>query len=266
MMTLLVYKMGRTILNYVPYFVHCFLIGDALIDTGTLYAGDELISAIDGRQIGRIINTHYHEDHIGNNQRLQQQYSAKILAHRDSIPYIQNPRRIKLKLYQKIIWGCPSGSRPDIIGDSVTAGTYRFTVIHTRGHSEGHFCLYEPRKKWLFTGDMFCGIRNMYLRKDEDFNLMLNSLTELSKLEINIIFCSLKGVVNNGNEALSQKINYMKDLKDRTYALHAAGLTATQSTRKLLGREDAMFYITGGHFSKRYLIKNILGPDHDQSV
>jgi glyoxylase-like metal-dependent hydrolase (beta-lactamase superfamily II) len=252
------YKMGRTILNYVPYFVHCFLIGDALIDTGTLYAGNELISAIDGKQINRIINTHYHEDHIGNNQILQRQYSAQILAHRDSIPYIQNPRIIKLKPYQRIIWGCPAGSRPDVIGESVTADTCLFRVIHTRGHSEGHFCLYEPQKKWLFTGDMFCGIRNMYLRKDEDFNLMLKSLGELSKLEIDTIFCSLKGVVNNGNEALSQKIKYMKDLKDKASALHTAGQSATLIRRKLLGREDAMFYITGGHFSKQHLIENIL--------
>jgi hypothetical protein len=31
-----------------------------------------------------------------------------------------------------------------------------------------------------------------------------------------------------------------------------------QTRNKLLGKEDAMFYITGGHFSKRYLIKSIL--------
>ena len=112
---LTIYKMGRSIGKFVPYFVHAFLLEDTLIDTGTGFAGVELLSAMKDKKINRIINTHYHEDHIGNNHLIQQKHSAVILANRDSIPYIENPRNVKLRLYQKYILDYPEGSKTTTI-------------------------------------------------------------------------------------------------------------------------------------------------------
>lgn len=39
-------RMGRNIGQKVLYYVHCFLIGETLIDTGTIYVADELLSAL----------------------------------------------------------------------------------------------------------------------------------------------------------------------------------------------------------------------------
>jgi glyoxylase-like metal-dependent hydrolase (beta-lactamase superfamily II) len=254
----IIYKMGRSIGKFVPYTVHSFLLEDTLIDTGTKFASEEFLTALEGRQINKIINTHFHEDHIGLNQSIQEKYSAKIFAHKDSIPNIENPRNVNLRLYQKHIWAYPECSKVDAIGDSIKIGQYQFQVIHVLGHSAGDICLYQPQKKWLFTGDMFCGIKNIYLRRDEDFNLLLKSLENLSKLEIDTIFCCLKGVVTSGNQALTSKIKYMKALRDKILSMHKNGLTARQIRNKLLGPEDMMFLITGGHFSKQFLIDNIL--------
>jgi glyoxylase-like metal-dependent hydrolase (beta-lactamase superfamily II) len=256
-----IYKMGRSIGKFVPYMVHSFLLADTLIDTGTKFAGGEFLSALEGRQINKIINTHFHEDHVGLNHSIQQKYSAQIFAHQDSIPNIENPRNVKLRLYQKHIWDYPEGSKVDAIGDSIKIGQYQFQVIHVLGHSAGDICIYQPQKKWLFTGDMFCGIKNIYLRRDEDFNLILQSLENLSNLEIDTIFCCLKGVVSDGGRALAAKIKYMKTLRDKVLSLHQAGLSARQVRKKLLGPEDLMLLITGGHFSKQYLIENVLASN-----
>ncbi|MBP1710998.1 MAG: hypothetical protein H6Q49_1200 [Deltaproteobacteria bacterium] len=263
---LTIYKMGRSIGKFVPYFVHAFLLEDTLIDTGTGFAGVEFLSALKEKKINRIINTHYHEDHTGNNHLIQQKYSAEILAHRDSIPYISHPRNVKLRLYQKHIWNYPEGSKATAIKDFVVIGPYQFQVIHVHGHSAGHICLYEPYKKWLFTGDMFCGVKNIYLRRDEDFDQMLSSLEDLSKLKIDTLFCSLKGAIANGGQALSEKVKYMKNLRGKILNLHQAGMTAGQIRNKLLGREDMMFFITGGHFSKQFLINNILSSQYNKAV
>ena len=75
---IIIYKMGRSIGKFVPYFVHSFLLADTLIDTGTRFAGEEFLSALKGKQINRIINTHYHEDHTGNNHNIQQKYSMNL--------------------------------------------------------------------------------------------------------------------------------------------------------------------------------------------
>ena len=105
---------------------------------------------------------------------------------------------------------------------------------------------------------MFCGIKNIYLRRDEDFKTILKSLENLSRLEISTIFCGLKGVVTNGQEALNQKIIFMREMIEKTRALHESGMSVKQIRNSLLGKEDMMYYITGGHFSKGYMVENIL--------
>lgn len=263
---LTIYKMGRSIGKFVPYFVHSFLLEDTLIDTGTGFAGNEFLSALKDKKVNRIINTHYHEDHIGNNHLFQQKYLARVFAHRDSMPNIENPRNVKLRTYQKWIWGYPEGSRTEAIGDSIEIGRHSFRVIPCDGHSAGHICLYDPHKKWLFTGDMFCGVKNIYLRRDEDFNRMLASLEDLSKLKIDTLFCSLKGMVTDGGNALSEKIKYMNNLRNEILSLHREGTPPGKIRDKLLGKEDMMFYVTGGHFSKQFLIHNILVSPYSKST
>jgi glyoxylase-like metal-dependent hydrolase (beta-lactamase superfamily II) len=145
-------------------------------------------------------------------------------------------------------------------------GSHSFRVIPCGGHSAGHICLYDPHKKWLFTGDMFCGVRNIYLRRDEDFNQMLSSLEDLSNLHIDTIFCSLKGVVTGGGNALSEKIKYMKNLRNKILSLHREGMPAGKIRNKLLGREDLMFCVTGGHFSKQFLINNVLASPYNNDT
>jgi len=38
-------------------------------------------------------------------------------------------------------------------GDKIQMDPYEFEVLVTPGHSPGHICLYEPNKKYLFSGD-----------------------------------------------------------------------------------------------------------------
>lgn len=38
-------------------------------------------------------------------------------------------------------------------GDEIVAGTYCFKCVSTPGHSLGHMCLYEPKRKILVAGD-----------------------------------------------------------------------------------------------------------------
>ncbi|MHB8987140.1 MAG: MBL fold metallo-hydrolase [Eubacteriales bacterium] len=51
---------------------------------------------------------------------------------------------------------CNEGGRPLTViedGETLAVGPYGFICIHTPGHTSGHFCLYEPREKILFSGD-----------------------------------------------------------------------------------------------------------------
>jgi hypothetical protein len=65
--------------------------------------------------------------------------------------------------------------------------------------------------------------------------------------------------VKKGGKALKEKIRSMEELRDRALELHHRGLSPRKIRRRLLGLEDKMHTITGGHFSKQNVIDSILG-------
>ncbi|MGE5415741.1 MAG: MBL fold metallo-hydrolase [Acidobacteriota bacterium] len=257
-----VIRMGRSIGGFVLYYTHCFLVGDVLIDTGTVLCRDELLKVLQGRKISAIINTHGHEDHAGNNKIIQERFGAQILAHSDALPYLENPRRVKQPFYIRTVWDYPEPSNGQVLGDIFETEEYCFQVIKTPGHTDDHVCLYEPNQKWLFTGDLFCGERVKYLRRDEDFTQMLYSLRYLGELDVNTLFCCVAGVVDNAGLALRNKISFMQDIWNRTWELYKRGMAPAQIRHKLLGSEELMKWATNGHFAKQHTIHSILGLPH----
>jgi len=258
-----IFYMGYSPFSFLLYPVYAFLIEDTLIDTGTIRCHQPFIQSLLPMKIKKIVNTHHHEDHVGNNADIQRMFDIPIYAHRLALPYLENPRLIDLHLYQKVIWGRPKASRGTAIGKAVHAGRYTLEVIHAPGHTEDHICLYEPANKWLFTGDLFCGTNFLYLREDENYLKMLDSLKRLSALDVKTLFCNLKGVVENGKDALLKKIKRMEILCDHVFRLKNEGWSPQCIRLKVLGREDARYFITRGHYSKQNTIDSILS---DQSL
>jgi glyoxylase-like metal-dependent hydrolase (beta-lactamase superfamily II) len=257
--------MGRSVLGFLLYPVYAFLVEDTLIDTGTNRADEAFLAALKGRTIRQIVNTHHHEDHIGNNAEIQKRFQVPIYVHQGALAYLENPRLNHLRLYQQLVWDWPQRSQGTVICSQIKAGSYRFEVIHAPGHTDDHICLYEPDQKWLFTGDLFCGTNFIYLRQDENYLQILETLKKLSVLAVNTVFCNLKGAVSNGKEALLKKIAKMEQLRDDVLALKEKGLPPDKIRQKVLGNEGAMGFVTRGHYSKQNTIDSIMtGKRPDQ--
>ena len=254
-----VFRSGRSIGDYVPYQVHAFLLEDVLIDTSCAWVRSEILNALEGETIAKIINTHHHEDHTGNNRAVQEKFGAEIYAHREALPFLENPRALNLLPYQLEVWEYPEPSQGQPLGPEFSAGEYRFDVIHTPGHCDAHVCFYEPKQRWLFTGDIFCGRGFKYLRADEDYNRIIESLHKLTKLRVDTLFCSLLGVVPNGQEALAAKLDFMERLRDKVLELHHQGYSPVEISAEVLGEEEAMTQATDGHYSKQNTVDSILG-------
>ncbi len=253
-----IFCMGRKFGKKPLYPVYCYLIGDLLIDTGTILCRDEFKNALINRPISVVINTHPHEDHIGTNEMLITEKHAKIYAHPDAIKTIGNPKELHLKGYQKLAWGLPSSSQAEPIPSEIKAEKYRFKIIDTPGHTQSHVCLYEPSKRWLFSGDLHIGELSLKMQPFDNYNQILESLKKLAPLDIAEIFCAHQGHIPDGKAVLTKKIAFMEDIQKRALELHEKGVSLKEITRKIAGKEDFMTLITRGHISKRNAISSIL--------
>jgi glyoxylase-like metal-dependent hydrolase (beta-lactamase superfamily II) len=129
--------------------------------------------------INWIVVTHVHPDHFGLAAKLRELCGAKIVMHplEDSLidsRYVDY-RQLAGELEEMLVSnGVPSEeaarmreasaraaqfvtpTHPDVLvedGDTISNGTFQLEILHTPGHSPGHICLYDARKRRLFCGD-----------------------------------------------------------------------------------------------------------------
>jgi len=109
-------------------------------------------------EVRRIIVTHAHPDHVGGVRELTRDNDAEVFMHPDDLAALRISLRDawrgrdRHRLLAYITRG-PHAATPLADGDEFPViGGLR--VIHTPGHTPGHVCLYAPRFKLLFSGDM----------------------------------------------------------------------------------------------------------------
>jgi len=251
-------RMANRLFGRPLYYTAAYWVDGLLIDTGCPRTSRELLSVIEELGLERIVNTHSHEDHSGGNAILQEKFGVEILTHLLALPFLADPRRLKLQLYRRIIWGLPLSSQGSQIGDIVETGRYSFQVIPTPGHSEDHISLYEPRQGWLFTGDAYIGGLDKALQADSDIYAVISSLKRLSALSAKRLFQGSGTVRDHPQEAIEKKAEYLEELGEKVWQLHSQDLSPKEIRDRLLGRELPIAYWTLGHFSGLNLVRSYL--------
>ena len=253
--------MGRIMGGQLVYSMACYYVDGLLIDTGPVHVADEIEEAFADYTVDIIINTHHHEDHIGNNIVFQQKLGVReTFAHQLAVPLIKNPSLwiSRLRPYQHMAWGEPPASEAIPLEGIITTGQHEFHIIHTPGHSPDHICIFEPRQKWLFSGDLFVRERVPTLRSDEDVTTMLSSLHKILEYDFSTLFCSSGMVVTDGREAVRRKIIYWEDLQGKVRELYQQGLEPDEIRAKLLGKETILYEPTAGDFGKINLVMSFI--------
>ncbi|UCD07576.1 MAG: MBL fold metallo-hydrolase [Candidatus Aenigmatarchaeota archaeon] len=133
-----------------------YLVGDTVIDCGTGFNFTRLRDIFNAlkrnmNDVKQIINTHCHFDHVGGNGYF---LNAKVAIHEDDAKVLEkgdgelsNADFFDGKLHPR---------KPERIlkeGDKLNPDKLDLEVIHTPGHSPGSICLYDKKRKILFTGD-----------------------------------------------------------------------------------------------------------------
>jgi glyoxylase-like metal-dependent hydrolase (beta-lactamase superfamily II) len=197
-----------------------------LIDTG-LDTPDAFAALRDGlrfssfgfKDISQIVVTHIHPDHYGLADKLKQMSGAQVALSEIEESLIDSRYVNMNNLLQEVRKlfgdnGVPEDElselaeasmpvrefvgivSPDIKlkdGDKISTGSSEFKVLLTPGHSSGHICLYEPKRKFLFSGDhilpdIFPHVGLHPQSGENPLGDFFNSLEAISKLEVNFIF------------------------------------------------------------------------------
>lgn len=191
--------------NHWEKFHSYLLIGEKsalLIDTG-LGIGKikEIVDSLTGLPI-LVVATHIHWDHIGGHREFSTHF-----VHELEEEWIKNGIPLPLKVVKSNVsknvecfppkfnienYTIFTSDKSNIISDGYKfdIGGREIEVIHTPGHSPGHICLYEKKRKYLFSGDLIYKGTLYANYPSTDPQLFSDSIKKVLKLDVEKILPS----------------------------------------------------------------------------
>jgi len=243
------------------YWTAVYLVDGLLIDTGPAYTGEELVAYLAEQPPQLVVNTHYHEDHVGANRLIQETFGCTIYAPEASRALIGE--HLPLYPYQELVWGYPEPSLTLPLPPIITTERHTFHVLSTPGHSYDHICLLEPEEGWCFTGDLFVGERVKTLRPEEDIGQTIASLRELASWPAKrlTLFSGTGRIFPEGHRSIQSFLQYITELAAKVMAYHQAGQSPGEIVLALFGREDPMAAMTNGQFTVENLVRSLIASE-----
>jgi len=250
--------MSRELFGKELYPAACYLVGGLLVDTGIAHLRKKLVSSMKGKLFEAIVNTHAHEDHMGANALLQKSYKVPIYAHRDALPVIARPGRLKLLPYQKLYFGLPAPAHAEPIAEVLESGGRRFRVLPAPGHSPDHILLHEEERGWLFCGDAFIAGQDRVFRGSYDLAEILGTLRRILDLAPEMMFTGMGAVLKRPAVKVRRKIAQYEEAADKAADLFRVGLGEKEISRKLFPGDGMVRIVTTGDFTALKLVRAYL--------
>jgi len=252
-------RMATTLLGRPLLWVNAFWVDGLLIDSGCAHTVPDLMAALDreGLMVEQLVHTHTHEDHVAGDGELMRRYKVIPRVHGTGLDLLRYGEP-DLPLYRRLTWGNVKGCRGGALTDSVETERHRLSVIHTPGHAPDHVAFLEEREGWLFSGDLLVSPRLVRVRPPEDPVETIASMRRAAALPFRHLFCSHARQVHDGPEPLQAKIARWEYLQEEAARLADRGEGESEITRRLLGPDGLIEYLSRGDLSKRNLVHGLL--------
>jgi hydroxyacylglutathione hydrolase len=167
-----------------PFQENCYIVGDETTGEGALIdPGDEAVRialAVEqtNLEIGQIIVTHAHIDHVGAVAALVDEYACPVLMHAEAEPMLRDLPT------QAMMMGLRFGKVPEVdryIGDEevLEVGGLRLGSLYTPGHAPGHLAFYVEGEGLVFVGDaLFAGSVGRTDLQGGSMEVLMRSISE----------------------------------------------------------------------------------------
>jgi hydroxyacylglutathione hydrolase len=165
-----------------PFQENCYVIGDgetgAIVDPGDEAARIALAVERTGLEIGQILVTHAHIDHVGAVGALADEYACPVLMHTEAEPMLQQLPT------QAMMMGLRFGKVPAVDrhiqdGEILELGSLRLESLYTPGHAPGHLAFYAESEGLVLSGDaLFAGSVGRTDLFGGDMEVLMQSINE----------------------------------------------------------------------------------------
>ena len=210
--------------------------------------------------------THFHSDHCGLIEKFEKENSIVYAGETDGKLINFETENIYWRMLDNLFinYGFPKadvGRNTDIHpgrkychekrvnftfvkeGDILRYGGYELEAIETPGHTPGHMCLYDAKKKILFCGDHILGTItpniSIELNIENPLQDYLESLGKVEKLDVKLLLTSHGTPVGDMHERIRElKHHHEERLLEVMYILQEEWKTAYQVARDMTWEID----------------------------
>jgi glyoxylase-like metal-dependent hydrolase (beta-lactamase superfamily II) len=257
------------------YSVTYVLNGTVMIDTGFPWAARALRRTLTERGWNRtlraVINTHYHEDHVGNNDVVAGVCAVQFLGSAITAAAARLPPR--LPWYRRFLFGPLHAARIEIAPDMLTVEGTELQLLATPGHCPGHLCVFVPEQGWLFSGDLFVAPDLDTQLPDVDGPDWIRSLEAVLALPITTLFDAHGTILHGADEVqrlLRQKCDFLRAIEARVREHLEASTSVEDLSNHVFGSHTLaerlalgdgwLSVLTSADFSRHHLVASFARP------
>lgn len=226
-----------------------------LIDCGPECMESELAPFLTGSNITQAAITHLHEDHCGNAAWVEKNLRVPIYLHPEDIA--EAAADGDYAEYRRLTWGGRPAFHALPMPEVLKTEKYSFNVIDAPGHMERHQVLHEPKQGWLFSGDLYIRTKMRFCDADENMSRYIDTLKKILKLDFDNVFCAHRGILEDGRERLTRKLEFLLELQEKVRSMRGQGMTDEEIDRILFPGEHLITEVSGGEWSSIHIIKSI---------
>jgi len=234
-----------------------YVVDGLVIDTGQHHMAKTLPELLRQKDLKRIVLTHHHEDHSGNAALIGNLHAIPVMGHRLTAAKMESG--FPILPYQRLVWGKAPPLKVTPLDGVIETDRFRFTPVHTPGHSKDHTVFLEKQQGWLFSGDLYLNDRIKFFRSDERFADQIASLKKILQFDFEALFCAHNPCLTDAKLKIRSKLQFLQDLYGSICKLAAKGFSEKAVIKVLDPKTDRRVKcITMGNASFANMVRSAM--------